>query len=202
MKANSETHQPDPVQEKYLSKEGRKFLIGADVIEHMIPERHPMIMVDRVMDYQSSPQRQLSAERYVSANEPVFVGHFPDLKLWPGIHTIEGLRQCCVLFDVIRQLEEADILDELLALQGYHMLQPQVDKELCQRALDALARIRQLGQAPLRLRVKLLAPVFAGCIIEYQVLQNTPNMHSWSVQAEVNGQRVAKGEITCLPFAG
>ena len=82
------------------------------------------------------------------------------------------------------------------------MLQPQVDKELCQRALDALARIRQLGQAPLRLRVKLLAPVFAGCIIEYQVLQNTPNMHSWSVQAEVNGQRVAKGEITCLPFAG
>ena len=183
-------------------KDSRKFLIGADVIEHLIPERHPMIMVDRVIDYQSSPRLQLSAERYVSANEPVFVGHFPDLKLWPGVHTIEGLRQSCVLLDVIHQLEEMDLLDGLLELQRHHTLQPQVDQALCQRVLDALQRIGQLEQSPLRLRVKLLAPVFAGCIIAYQVYQNSPDMHSWSVQAEVNGQSVAKGEIACPSFAG
>ena len=183
-------------------KDSRKFLIGADVIEHLIPERHPMIMVDRVIDYRSSPRLQLSAERYVSANEPVFVGHFPDLKLWPGVHTIEGLRQCCVLLDVIRQLEEMDLLNGLLELQRHHMLQPQVDQALCQRALDALQRICQLAQSPLRLRVKLLAPVFAGCIIAYQVYQNTPDVHGWSVQAEVNGQSVAKGEIICPSSAG
>lgn len=183
-------------------KESRKFLIGADVIEHLIPERHPMIMVDRVIDYQSSPRLQLSAERYVSANEPVFVGHFPDLKLWPGIHTIEGLRQCCVLLNVIHQLEEIGMLDGLLELQRSHMLQPQVDQVLCQRVLDALQRIRQLAQSPLRLRVKLLAPVFAGCIIAYQAYQNIPDVYNWSVQAEVNGQSVAKGEIICPPSAG
>ena len=161
-----------------------------------------MIMVDRIIDYRDLPRRELFAERYVSANEPVFVGHFPDLKLWPGIHTIEGLRQCCVLLDVIRQLEEVNLLDGLFALQRSHMLQPQVDKVLCQRVLDALAGIRPLEQAPLRLRVKLLAPVFAGCVIEYQVLQTNPGIHSWSVQAEVNGQSVAKGEITCPSFDG
>ena len=202
MKVNLETPQPDPVENKQLLRDSRELLIGADVIEHLIPERHPMIMVDRIIDYRSSPRPQLSAERYVSANEPVFVGHFPDLKLWPGVHTIEGLRQCCVLLDVIRQLEKSDLLDGLLALQRSHMLQPQVDKVLCQRVLDALTRIHQLGQIPLKLRVKLLAPILAGCIIEYQVLQNTPNMHSWLVQAEVNGLTVAKGEITCPPFAG
>ncbi|MXV74659.1 hypothetical protein F4Z99_10310 [Candidatus Poribacteria bacterium] len=183
-------------------KDSRKFLIGADVIEHLIPERHPMLMVDQVIDYQSSPRPQLSAERYVSANELVFVGHFPDLKLWPGVHTIEGLRQCCVLLDVIRQFEEVGLLDGLLELQRYQMLQPQVDKELCQHVLDNLSEIRQLEQSPIRLRVKLLAPVFAGCIIAYQVYQNTSDKHRWSVQAEVNGQSVAKGEILCPSPAG
>ena len=202
MKANSKTHQLDTVKKKHLLQDSRKFLIGADVIEHLIPERHPMIMVDRVIDYRSSPHRQLSAERYVSANEPVFVGHFPDLKLWPGVHTIEGLRQCCVLLDVIRQLEAANLLGELFTLQRFCTLQPQVDKEHCQRILDALTEMRHLSQAPLKLRVKLLAPVFAGCIIAYQVHQDNSDTYSWSVQAEVNGQKVAKGEITCPSSAG
>ncbi len=161
-----------------------------------------MIMVDRVIGYRSSPRLQLSAERYVSANEPVFVGHFPDLKLWPGVHTIEGLRQCCVLLDVIRQLEKVGMLDGLLELQRGYTLQLQVDQVLCQRVLDTLQRLRQLEQLPLRLRVKLLSPIFAGCTIAYQVYQNTPDVQSWSVQAEVNGQSVAKGEIVCTSFAG
>lgn len=202
MKTTSETVPPDIVRKKDFLKDGRKFIIGADVIEHLISERHPMIMVDRIIDHRSSPRPQLFAERYVSANEPVFVGHFPDLKLWPGVHTIEGLRQCCVLLDVIRQLEEVNLLDGLFALQRFHMLQPQVDKVLYQRVLDALGRIRQLGQAPLRVRVKLLAPIYAGCVIEYQVLQKSSEIYSWSVQAEVNGQKVAEGEIACPPFAG
>ena len=183
-------------------KNGGKFLIGADVIAHLIPERHPMIMVDRVIDYRSSPRPQLSAERYVSGNEPVFVGHFPDLKLWPGVHTIEGLRQCCVLLDVIRQLEKVGRLDGLLELQRDHTLQPQVDQVLCQRVLDTLQSVRQLEQSPLKLRVKLLTPVFAGCIIAYQVHQNNSDAYSWSVQAEVNGQSVAKGEIICPSSVG
>ena len=183
-------------------KDSEKFHIGADVIKYLIPQRYPMIMVDRVIDYQRSPRRQLSAERYVSANEPVFVGHFPDLKLWPGVHTIEGLRQCCGLLEVLHQLEDVGLLDGLLELQRSQMLQPHVDKELCQRVLDTLPRIRQLEQSPLRLRVKLIAPVFAGCTIVYQVYQNTSNMHIWSVQAEVDGQTVAKGEISCPSFAG
>ena len=202
MKTTTQKVPADMVGEKDLLKDNRKFIIGADVIGHLIADRHPMIMIDRIINYRSSPRRQLFAERYVSANEPVFVGHFPDLRLWPGVHTIEGLRQCCVLLDVIRQLEEVNLLDGLFALQRSHLLQPQVDKVLCQRVLDALAGIRQLGQAPLRVRVKLLAPIFAGCVIEYQVLQKSPEIYSWSVQAEVNGQKVAEGEIACRPFAG
>ena len=159
-----------------------------------------MIMVDRIIDYRTSPHPQLSAERYVSANEPVFVGHFPNLKLWPGIHTIEGLRQCCGLLELICQLDEADLLDGLLELQNRHTLRPQVNEALCQRVLDALEGMPRPEPSALTLCVKLLAPVFAGCVIDYRVHQLRPD--SWSVQAEVDGQTVAKGNIACRPPAG
>ena len=169
-------------------KDKGQFLIGADVITYLMPERHPMIMVDRIIEFRGSPSLQLSAERFVSANESVFVGHFSNLKLWPGTHTIEGLRQCCVLLEVLHQLEEKDLLNGLFELQRERMFQPHVDKRLCRRVLDVLKRIRQTGDSPLILRVKLLTPVFAGCIIKYRVHQNDPGAHSWSVYAEVDGR--------------
>jgi 3-hydroxymyristoyl/3-hydroxydecanoyl-(acyl carrier protein) dehydratase len=176
-------------------KETEKFPIGSDVIKYMLNERHPMIMVDRINDYQPSPRYELHAERYVSANEPVFVGHFPDLALWPGVYTIEGLRQCCLLLDVIQQLEQADLFDGIKALQHRHMLRPKVDKVLCERTIDTLKTISQPNSFPLTVRIKLLTPVFAGCVLKYQVHQNNADSNIWSVQAEVDGQSVAKGII-------
>ena len=178
-------------------QDSSKFVLGADVVGRLIPERHPMIMVDRIIDYKTSPHPQLSAERYVSANEPVFAGHFPNLKLWPGIHTIEGLRQCCALLELVRQLDEAELLGGLLAIERRQTLHPQVDEALCQRVLDAVKGMPRPDPSTLTLRVKLLAPVFAGCVIDYQVCELPPDTHCWSVQAEVDGRTVAKGSIAC-----
>lgn len=155
-----------------------------------------MIMVDRIIDYKSSPHPQLIAERNVSADDPVFAGHFPDLKLWPGVLTIEGLRQCCQLLDLIRQLEEADLIEDLLALQRH-----QVDETLRQRVLHALKGTHRQEPSSLLLRVKLLEPIFAGCVIAYQAHQFGQDTNNWSVQADVDGRRVAKGNIVCRYLA-
>lgn len=181
---------------------GRQLLLGADVVSLLLSERQPMIMVDRIIDYRSSPHPQLLAERYVSANEPAFAGHFPDLKLWPGVLTIEGLRQCCQLLDLLRQLEDADLLESLLALQRGLVLREHVDEALRQRVLNALEGMRQTEPSSQTLRVKLLAPIFAGCVIEYQVRQLGQDTNNWSVQAEVEGRTVAKGDIACRHLAG
>lgn len=174
-------------------KDAGSIMLGADVIRNMIPERHPMIMVDRIIDYSTSPH-QLFSERYVSANEPVFSGHFPDLKLWPGIYTMEGLRQSCMLLRVLQQLGKED-MEGLIALQKRQILQPKVDNVLLQNVLDTLQEVSFPEPSSLKLRIKLLAPVFAGCVIGYHVVQNHQIANSWSVQAEVNGQIVAEGEI-------
>ena len=174
-------------------KDSSQFLIGADVIALMIKAQHPMIMVDRIIDYTTS-QQQMYGKCYVSANDPVFTGHFPNLKLWPGIHTIEGLRQCCELHMVLIQLEKGNLLDGIIALQNRQRLQPNIDKDLCKRVLQTLKDINNQEPSSVTLRIKLLAPVFAGCVINYQV-QLMSNEQKWSVEAQVNGQKVAKGEI-------
>lgn len=161
-----------------------------------------MIMVDRIIDYRALPHPQLFAERYVSANDPVFVGHFPNFKLWPGVFTIEGLWQSCQLLDFLRQLEEADLVGSLVALQHTLELRHQVDEPLRQRVLHALEGMRRPEPPSLKVQVKLLAPIFAGCVINYQARQLGRETKSWSVQAEVDGRSVAKGDIACRQLAG
>jgi 3-hydroxyacyl-[acyl-carrier-protein] dehydratase len=176
------------------SEDASQFVIGADVISYMIPDRYPLIMIDRIINFKTSPLC-MTAERYISANELVFTGHFPDFKLWPGIYTLEGLRQSCNLLHVLRLLDKANLIDGIMALQKRQTLRPKVDNELCQQTLDYLKEIHKLDPYLFTLRVKLLTPVFAGCRIQYFVMQNAQEKQNWSVNAEVEGFSIARGTI-------
>lgn len=60
-------------------------------IKALLPHRYPMLLVDRVLDYQ--PMKTLHAIKNVSINEPVFNGHFPELPIFPGVMILEALAQ-------------------------------------------------------------------------------------------------------------
>jgi 3-hydroxyacyl-[acyl-carrier-protein] dehydratase len=60
-------------------------------IRTLLPHRYPMLLVDRVLDYQ--PMKTLHAIKNVSINEPVFNGHFPELPIFPGVMILEALAQ-------------------------------------------------------------------------------------------------------------
>jgi len=175
-----------------------RWVIGADVISWLLPVKHPMIMVDRITGYRSEPL-SLVAERYVSANEPAFVGHFPNMKLWPGIYTIEGLRQCCLLLQILHRLEEAGLLEGVTELQHRQMLRPKINHELCQQVIDFLKSSRPVDPDLFSLRIKLLEPLFAGALINYHCSLNNDDLHCWSVQAVVDEREIAKGTI-CQSF--
>ncbi|MCJ8320549.1 MAG: 3-hydroxyacyl-ACP dehydratase FabZ [Colwellia sp.] len=68
-----------------------KNVIEIQEIQSIIPHRYPMLLVDRVLDYQ--PGKWLHAIKNVSINEPVFNGHFPDLPIFPGVMILEALAQ-------------------------------------------------------------------------------------------------------------
>ena len=59
-------------------------------IRKKLPHRFPMLLVDRVLE--ASPERILG-EKYVTANEPFFRGHFPTAPVMPGVLIMESLFQ-------------------------------------------------------------------------------------------------------------
>lgn len=183
------------------TNEYEPFVIGADVITYLTGINHPMIMVDRIINYNSNPL-SLIAERYISANEPAFVGHFPNLRLWPGIYTLEGLRQSCYLLQILHKLEEADLLKNLLELHNRQILRPQINHELCNNVIDYLKWCKMTDPDLFSIRIKLLEPVFAGSLVRYHCLKKSNDPHCFSVNAVVNERVIAEGEIIQPFIAG
>lgn len=61
-------------------------------IKSIMPHRYPMQLVDKVM--QVEPNDFVVGIKNVTANEPFFVGHFPEEPVMPGVLQVEAMAQC------------------------------------------------------------------------------------------------------------
>jgi len=64
-------------------------------IRKYLPHRYPMLLVDRVLDWESG--KKITALKNISINEEVFNGHFPHRPVMPGVMMIEALAQTAAL---------------------------------------------------------------------------------------------------------
>ena len=71
--------------------ESQKRTIDIKEIRTLIPHRYPMLLVDKVVDYE--PGKSLHGIKNVTINEPIFNGHFPELPIFPGVLILEALAQ-------------------------------------------------------------------------------------------------------------
>ncbi|MBV8200859.1 MAG: 3-hydroxyacyl-ACP dehydratase FabZ [Acidobacteria bacterium] len=69
--------------------------LGIEWILSMLPHRYPMLLVDRVVEYE--PRKRLVAIKNVTINEPFFAGHFPGKPVMPGVLVIEAMAQAGAL---------------------------------------------------------------------------------------------------------
>lgn len=60
-------------------------------IMELLPHRYPFLLVDRVVSYE--PNKNLTAYKNVTFNEPFFQGHFPERPVMPGVLIVEALGQ-------------------------------------------------------------------------------------------------------------
>ncbi len=78
-----------------LKREG--VILNARDIQKLIPHRWPIMMVDRIVEY--DPQRSyIRGEKAVTATEWFFQGHFPGLPVMPGVLQVEALAQTMAIY--------------------------------------------------------------------------------------------------------
>jgi 3-hydroxyacyl-[acyl-carrier-protein] dehydratase len=75
-------------------------------IRRLIPHRYPMLLVDRVLDY--DPGRFIRGLKNVTANEPFFQGHFPQYPVMPGVLVIEAMAQIAGILTTLSGLMKTD----------------------------------------------------------------------------------------------
>ena len=181
--------------------------LGSNVVELLLPQKRPFLMVDFVRDFAMAPAPTLEAGRHISANESYFAGHFPGMHVWPGTLTIEGLGQTSALLMGIiamrRAAEEAGVDPEGM-LARLRNLDLGFRMHPGYRADDATELVERIRAEPPWLAigasvdVKFLRPVFAGQRLDYTstLTGEVSNMMRFSVEAHVDGTPVVSGTLT------
>ena len=78
---------------------------GIRDILRLLPHRYPFLMVDRVIEMRGD--EHAIGIKNITANEPHFLGHFPENPVMPGVLMIEGMAQTAGVL-CLRNMPPAD----------------------------------------------------------------------------------------------
>jgi 3-hydroxyacyl-[acyl-carrier-protein] dehydratase len=88
-----------------------------DLIQRILPHRHPFLMVDRVEEIEGT-DRAIGIKN-VTATEPHFTGHFPQRPIMPGVLIVEAMAQtAAVMVGVTRELADKSMLVYFMGMDG------------------------------------------------------------------------------------
>lgn len=87
--------------------------LGFTEIKQWLRHRHPMIYIDRVLDYE--PGSHLTSTLLVSGTMDVIAGHFPERAIFPASHLTQAFAQSGI---ILYQLSTSPVADDELTLIG------------------------------------------------------------------------------------
>ncbi len=66
-------------------------MLDIEKILRILPHRYPFLLVDRVLSLEKG--KSIVAIKNVTYNEPFFQGHFPQMRVMPGVLVVEAIAQ-------------------------------------------------------------------------------------------------------------
>ena len=190
---------------------GEVLSLGSNVVELLLPQRWPMLMVDRIERFFEHPRPTIEASRFISASDVVFRGHFPGLHLWPGTLTIEGMGQAGAALAALVHIRERFTLETgdsqaafeaLRNLERGYRMHPGYNAQHAERFRLAMRNANSGVAVGAAVDVKLRRPVFAGQRLDYRVeiAHQVGEMVWFQVEASVGGTVVADGTMLGARF--
>jgi 3-hydroxyacyl-[acyl-carrier-protein] dehydratase len=141
-------------------------MLDINQILSLIPHRYPFLLVDRIVEIKPD---WIVGLKNVSANEPYFQGHFPDMPVMPGVLIVEAMAQVGAVLLVTGGAERGESFDDKVVLFST------IEK------------------------AKFRKPVLPGdqLRIEEQVIKHRGNAWRVRCRALVEGQLVAEAILMC-----
>jgi 3-hydroxyacyl-[acyl-carrier-protein] dehydratase len=106
-------------------------------IREILPHRYPFLLVDRIVEME--PERIVGIKQ-VTANEPHFLGHFPEFPVMPGVLIVEAMAQCAGVL-VLKQMEDRqNKLVLLVAIENARFRRPVVPGDTLRMEMKILKK--------------------------------------------------------------
>ncbi|MFC0708232.1 3-hydroxyacyl-ACP dehydratase FabZ family protein [Azorhizophilus paspali] len=87
--------------------------MGFTELKTWLRHRHPMVYLDRVLDYE--PGVQIKTLMAVSGQTDALAGHFPERAIYPASHLIQAISQSAI---ILFQLSTSRLADDEVTLVG------------------------------------------------------------------------------------
>lgn len=142
----------------------------ADILQ-ALPHRYPMLMIDRIVDINGD--ESAVGIKNVTANEPIFQGHFPGNPIFPGVLIVEGMAQTAGAI-VIRHDSTADkkSIVMLLGVDNARFRKPAGPGDTIEYHIAKMHRRRTVGRYKAEAKVK--GTVIAEAEITAMIVEATP----------------------------
>ena len=190
---------------KQSTEERPKPTVGPEIVQLFLPQRRPFLMLDRLQSLSLDTPPTLHGCRYISANEPVFEGHFPGQPVLPGAMILEGMAQCCAVLAALLSLGMAAdaVWAELVNLELGLARDPAFESDRGERFRASLKGSGGPGVAGAT-SLKFIRPVRPGCRLDYRVslTRQLGDTAHFSLSASVDGVPVTRGNLTAGRLGG
>ncbi len=96
--------------------------MNIDNILEYLPHRYPLLLVDRVLDYEAD--KMIRVLKNVTANEPHFTGHFPEHPVMPGVLIVEAMAQAGGILAFHSAPKDQEFLVYFVGIDGVRFRKP------------------------------------------------------------------------------